>query len=195
MAENKTKFAKSVIINVIVALMALGAGFFLANRQYEQLRYLNSLELLNRIGYEPRGKLAPGTYYIPYGHGRHSILCRIVGSQAPGSLHEIDLGCGRPSTPTFLFTYQNHDNFHTPLVSLLTGHPGTDWIDVGLKGRFLLKNGPNGNSMTLLKGTWVPFERVLGNTFQYKGKYYRYDIASGDWHEIRKRVHGSLRLR
>ena len=182
--------AKFAIINVGVALMALGLGFFIANRKYEELRYLNSLELLSRMGYEPLGKLVPGTYYIPYGHGRRYILCRIVGGQAPGSLHEIDLGCGRPSTPTFTFVYKNHDNFHTPLVSLLAGHPGTDWVDVGLKGRFLLKNGPNENSKTLLNGAWVPFEHVFANTFQYKGKYYRYDIASGDWQETGKPLHG-----
>ena len=68
--------AKFAIINVGVALMALGLGFFIANRKYEELRYLNSLELLSRMGYEPLGKLVPGTYYIPYGHGRRYIRKR-----------------------------------------------------------------------------------------------------------------------
>ena len=189
MAGEKTKWVRSVLIQATATLVAFCAGFLLANRIYEKFRYVNTLKLvsgLRRLGVIPSGKLIPATYSIPYDHGRHSIFLRIVGGQTPGSLHEVDIGCGRPSTPTFTFSFKNHDNFHVPLVALTAGHPGTTWVDVGLKGRFLLRMGADGNPMTLLKRTWVPFGHGLGNTFQYKGKYYRYNIASGGWREMRK---------
>jgi hypothetical protein len=180
-----------VFINILMTLMAFGAGFFIANRMYNQFRYVNTIELLHRFGMEPpgfepsgfvpHGKLGTGTYYIPYDRGRRNILCRIVGGQATGTLHELDIGCVDPSTPTFTLVYKNHDRFHTPVVSLQTGHPGTCWFDLGLKGRFLLKSGPKGNTVTYLNGAWVPFDHPSGDAFEYNGKEYRYNKVTGNW--------------
>ena len=188
MTQKQRKWKKPVLINAVVASTALVAGFFIANRYYKQHRYANSFELLRHLGIEPHGKLSPGTYDVPYGRGRHYIFCRVVGGQTAGSLRRLDIGTGGPDTPAFTFVYQAHDRFHAPTVWLMTGKsPVHGWIDVGLKGRLLFRlNGGNPSPiLTRLNGTWVPFGHALGTTFQYKGKYYRYDVALGDWREIK----------
>jgi len=186
-AVEKTKWGELVLTNAMVALAAFGAGFFIANRIYDQYRYINTIGLIHRMqrsGIVPLGKLIPGAYSIPFDHGQSAIFCRIVRGKGAGSLRELDVGYNRPTRPTFMFTYKNHDRFHTPLMLLTAGHPGTMWIDVGLKGRFLFKVGPDGHIMTLLKGDWVPFRGGLRSVFHYKGEHYKYDAASGDWREV-----------
>lgn len=164
-----------------VATAAFAAGFLLANRMYRRDRYLNSLEILRRLNFVTVGKMAPGTYYIPFGHGRKAVTCRVITNKHTGDLRELDILHGA-KRENFTFIYQRKTNFGVPAASLLTGFPNVQcWIDVGLKGRFLIEGGSHGGARILLNGRWVRGGHLLGDALVYGGKKYRYDETTGGW--------------
>ncbi len=164
----------------VVLMAGLAAGFLLASHVYRRPRYHCLVDELWRLNFLPVGKLAPGTYYIPVRHGGTPVVCRVITDSRTGNLREIDIVHGAKSD-NFSFVYKLDDKFGVPLASLLTGSPSHVWIDVGLKGRFLIEGGSHGGPHMLLNGRWVRGGHLLGDTLEYGGKKYRYDKTTGGW--------------
>ena len=175
-------------------LIAFAAGYYLANRIDLRYRFLNTAGLLQRLLFvPPRGKLGPCIYYIPLGNGQDVAECQIIGNQQTDTVYEINIVLGNKFLCTFTTAKTNiptgnkfiaNNKFGVPTASLLTGsgHYQHFCLDVGLKGRILIKDNSNGSLLTFLNGKWVPYQHIIGNTFKYQGKEYYYDKASGAWH-------------
>jgi hypothetical protein len=147
------------------------------------------VEFLHRLRTVPVGNLkAAGTYYIQLPNGQGLMELNIDVEPQSGVVKGVSLE-GR----NVIFWYKASNRYGMPVAMLATGagKKQVTWVDIGLRGRFVEKYGPDVGLYRRIQGKWVSLFRRMrpagGTEFYYKGSLYGFDGTTGDWEPVNAR--------